>query len=368
MCSRLCTTLLSCLAVATGLIAQDKPGTDVLIFTDGEKLIGHLQSATDSKVVFKSDMGFEVTVGWAKIQELHSANKFAAIPKDLTLKNSDDAGKVPQGTLEMTNQKLAVSSTPPQTLPVNGVATVVDEKSFERGLHRQGILEGWKGGATFGLAITRSTVSNQTVTSSLELSRADPSESWIRTRNRTTLTFNSAYGKVTQEGVPDTKISIFHSDLVQDHYLTPRWFAFGGASWDHNYSQGLDLLQAYGGGIGAAVIKNDVSELDVRAGLGFMQQMYSDPTLNKKLIGSRFGENYSRTFAHGITLTEQAGIRPAWNDMKNYFAGFLASLNVPVHRRLGLSITSFDSYVNNPPPYFKKNSFQISVGANFSFK
>ena len=73
-----------------GLYAQvaanrPKPGPDVLIFTDGEKMIGHLERATDSSVVFTSDMVGEVTVEWSKIQELRSSQKFAAIPKGVKL-------------------------------------------------------------------------------------------------------------------------------------------------------------------------------------------------------------------------------------------------------------------------------------------
>ncbi len=358
------------LGLAAGLFAQDKPGTDVLIFKDGEKLIGELKSATGEKVTFKSDVGFEVTVPWAKIQELHSDNKFAAIHKDLTLEDRAEEAKVPQGTLDMTDQKLAVTSapqSPPQTIPVDQIGHVVQEKAYERAITRQKLTEGWKGQATFGLSLTRSTVNNQTYSTGVDFSRTDPPENWLRLRNRISFDFNSIYGKTTITGVPDTVISLYHSDIVDDIYFKPRWFAFVGTTFDHNFNQGLDLLQAYGGGIGRVVIKNEKSELDVRAGIGFMDQLYSVPGFSRKLVGSRFNESYTRTFAHGITLNEMAGIRPAWNSMKDYFTGFTVGINVPVYRRFSLSVNSFDSYANDPPPNFKKNSFQLTVGGALTF-
>src|SRR5450631_2524668 len=91
--------LLLCLSAATHLFAQDKPGPDVLILVDGEKLIGHLKSATGSKVVFKSDLAGLVTVEWSKIQELRSGDQFAVLPKGVEFRNSEAAAKVPQGTL-----------------------------------------------------------------------------------------------------------------------------------------------------------------------------------------------------------------------------------------------------------------------------
>src|SRR5690242_11929899 len=108
-------TSLLCAGIATALqlygqaANSPKPDADVLIFTDGEKLIGQLESATGSSVKFKSNMAGEVTVDWSKIQELHSSEKFAAIPKDTKLTKTSDLSKVPQGSVNMTGQQLAVT-------------------------------------------------------------------------------------------------------------------------------------------------------------------------------------------------------------------------------------------------------------------
>ena len=366
--------LLSCLAIAAFLGAQTKPGPDTITFVDGENLVGELQSATGLTVTFKSDMGFVVTVPWGKIKELRSGNKFAAIPKELPFKSDADAEKVPQGTLTMTSQNLIVTpakegmAAAPQEIAVDKISTLVSQPSFDRAMVKQGFFQGWTGLASAGFGITSATVSNKTYNASINLSRDDPSESWMETRNRTTVTFNSYYSYVTQEYVAPSKISIFTGDLVRDHYLTQRWFAFGGAAFEHNYSQGLNLLQAYGGGIGRAIVKSRRTILDVRAGVGFMRQTYTDSSLNHNFVGSRFAENFSHTFAKGITVYEQGGVRPAWNDMKYFFGGFTLGVNVPVYRRLGLNLSSFESYVNNPPPYFKRNAFQLTVGASYTLK
>jgi len=62
-----------------------KPGAkqepDVLIFTDDEKLIGHLVRATGAAVTFKSDMAGEITVEWTKIKELRTRQPFAVVEK-----------------------------------------------------------------------------------------------------------------------------------------------------------------------------------------------------------------------------------------------------------------------------------------------
>src|SRR5678815_4261537 len=61
--------------------AKQEP--DVLIFTDDEKLIGHLVRATGAAVTFKSDMAGEITVEWSKIRELRTEQPFAVVQKNI---------------------------------------------------------------------------------------------------------------------------------------------------------------------------------------------------------------------------------------------------------------------------------------------
>jgi hypothetical protein len=366
---------LICAGIATALqlygqAGNSKPTADVLIFTDGEKLIGQLESATSSSVKFKSNMAGELTVEWSKIQELHSSEKFAAIPKDTKLTKSSDLSKVPQGTVNMTDQHLAVTGGPgqSQTMPVGNVGNVVSEASFQKAFERTSLLHGWTGGATAGISLTEATQKSQTYTAAVNLVRSVPTENWMDLRSRTMFNFNEAYGKITQPATPTVKTSLFHLDLEQDWYVSSRVFVFGQALLDHSYSQGLDLQQTYGGGVGFVVFKTPNQELDFKASMDYINQRYADSSLNKSLIGSVFGETYDRKFAHGILFDEQAGFTPAWNDTSAYSAFASAALTLPVYHHFGLTLGALDNFLNSPPPGFKKNSFQFTVGATYSFQ
>ena len=122
-----------CLLASLSLMAQTPPEPDVLIFTDGEKLIGHLVSSTGNSVTFKSDMAGEVTVDWAKVKELHSSGKFALAEKGVVFGRHDDLTKVPQGTVAVTDQKIQVTPVnggAPQTIPVANAGNVIPQDSF----------------------------------------------------------------------------------------------------------------------------------------------------------------------------------------------------------------------------------------------
>jgi hypothetical protein len=124
-----------------------KQGPDVLIFTDGEKMIGYLERADGSSVVFKSDMVGEITVDWTKIQELRSPQKFAVIPKGIKLRNSKDVAKALQGTVIVTDQKVQLNTgaqTTPASIPVSNVAALVPSPTFEKAFQHTSFFEGWK--------------------------------------------------------------------------------------------------------------------------------------------------------------------------------------------------------------------------------
>jgi hypothetical protein len=198
--------------------------------------------------------------------------------------------------------------------------------------------------------------------------RSVPTENWLDLRSRTIFNFNEAYGKITQPATPTVKTSLFHLDLEQDWYVSSRVFVFGQALLDHSYSQGLDLQQTYGGGVGFVVFKTPNQELDFKASMDYINQRYADSSLNKSLIGSVFGETYNRKFTHGILFDEQAGFTPAWNDTNAYSAFASAGLTFPVYHRFGLTVGALDNFLNSPPPGFKKNSFQFTLGATYSFQ
>ena len=359
-------TLLYCQAPAAA-----KPQPDVLIFTDGEKLIGQLKSAKGDSVVFKSDMAGEITVAWSKIQELRTTHPFAVIGKNAQLHRLTDVGQVPQGNVVMTDQKIAVQAAAgaSRTVPVADAGYVVAQPDFEKAMNRNaGFFHDWGGAVTAGASIVQATQEAHTFTGGIALVRTEPAENWLLPSTRTLLDFSAAYGRVSQPDLPEIKTAIYHVDAEEDKYFSPRMFGFGQAAFDHNYSQGLDLQQMYGGGLGWTAYKTAAAELDVKAAVSYIHQSFSGSGSNQSLIGSTFAEIYTHKFQHGILLNEQISATPAWNNTSAYFATGSVGLTLPVHKRLSVALTSADTYLNDPPSGFRKNSFQFTAGLAYALK
>src|SRR3977135_3959809 len=129
---RLTHVILAALAFGGVGLSQEP---DVLIFTNGEKLIGHLKRSNGASVTFKSDMAGEVKVEWSKIKEFHSSQRFAVIKKDIKIHKHLDPSTIPQGVLSMADQKLEVNpgeGRAAQTIAVGDAAQVIDAADFQK--------------------------------------------------------------------------------------------------------------------------------------------------------------------------------------------------------------------------------------------
>ena len=348
--------------------AKSQP--DNLLLRDGERLIGQVTGGDSSKLEFHSDLVGDVAVKWSDVQELHTNQKLAIIPKGVKLRRRDVAATAPQGTVSATAEALTVTrdTGETQTQPVTNVAHIVDAPTFARNIaHNPGFLEDWTGTVTAGASLVEATQNSRSFTTGIALVRGIPPESWLEKQSRTELDFTSSYGTVTQPNTPTVKTNILHAGLQQDEYFSPSLFGFGQALFDHNYSQGLTLQQTYAGGIGWTAISNSATSLDLKAGMSYVKQQFTTgPT--QDLIGSIFSESYMRHFHRGWTLAQQLNITPAWNNTNAWAANGSVVFTMPLYKRFNFTTGIIDAYLNDPPPGYKKNSFQFTTGVTYTLK
>jgi Protein of unknown function, DUF481 len=362
-----------CALVALALspaLVRAQAGPDTILFPNGDKLSGHFESATDKSVKFKSDALGEITVDWSKIKELHTSTKVAVIRKGEKLSRHVAAATIPQGTLAVENQtaELTAPPQPPQSVPLALTSAIVDQPSFEKAVNRSpGFLQDWGGTVTLGAALVDATQDSSTFMGAISLVRAEPTEAWLNPRRRTIFDFTASYGDISQPNTPTVKTSIFHGDAEQDEYFDHNVFAFGRADFDHNFSQGLTLQQTYSGGIGWTVIQTANQELDLKAGVSYVQQQFQTGP-DQDIIGSVFAQHFKRTFKRGLVLNQRLTFTPAWNQSRDYSGQFGTLVTMPVFKRVSASTGIIDTFLNDPPPGFQKNSFQFTLGFTYVLK
>lgn len=364
------------LIAAMTLSAQtaSKPDPDVLELNDGERLIGHFVSAAGGSLTFHSDAAGDVKIDWAAVKSLKSSSKFAVLSKGTVLGRRPDFAKVPQGTVSENDSKLSVdpgNGASIVVIPIADATNVVPQPNFLNAFKTPKFGEDWHGSAGLGIDLIDATQKSRNITAGVSLQRVVSSESWISPRYKTLVDFNVADSQLSQSGKPTISSDLVHGDLEQDMFISSRTFAFAAADFLHSSSQGMKLQQTYGGGIGYVALKSEHQELDLKGAIDYIRQTFEPSTCtladvtaactkpSKSLIGASIGETYTRSFKGGVAFHEGLTFIPAFNDSTAYTANAFANFSIPVHKRIQISIGGLDSYVNEPPAAFKKNSFEF---------
>jgi hypothetical protein len=307
-------------------------GTDVLILANGDQLTGKLLGEANGTVTFHSDMAGNLTFTWDKIKSIRSPQKFAVIEQGQHISRKTADSEVAQGTVAIKDDKVQVDTgagAASKEIPQKNAQYMVDEDSYlkqVRGSH--GWRYGWNGSLTAGAADVEATQNSRTFTGAGTFIRTVPGVSWMDPRDRTTADFSVAYGSLSQPGTATTKTNIIHADAEHDWFLSPRLYALVDTSFDHNYSQGLDLQQIYGGGLGFVVYKTPRQELDLKGDIHYERQNFGftpgivppTSTPNKNLIGANIGDTYMAKLTHGLVFNQGLVVTPAFNTPKAYSA------------------------------------------------
>jgi hypothetical protein len=371
---------------------------DVIVFTNGDQLSGKFLRSAGGTVTFHSDIAGDVNVPWDKVKELRSGTVFAVFEKGQHLTKTP-LDKVPQGTVTIQGDKLEVRRVigwasggttegamgqglgEAKEIAFKNTDFVIDETTFLNEVrHEPNLLHGWAGSLTGGASFVEATQNTMTFNGAVAMVRVVPGVNWLLPRNRTTANFNGSYGKITQPqaagapSLPDVKTAVYHADAERDEYFSPRFYVLAETAFDHNFAQGLDLQQIYGGGVGVTILKRPIASLDLKATVQYEKQLFLDGAAgtSQNLIGSTFSEAYLLKLPHNIVFSEQGSYLPAYNNMHDYSANETSNIGFPLYKRLSFSVGSVDTYLNDPPVESfpaapnKRNSFELTTGVSYS--
>jgi Protein of unknown function, DUF481 len=371
---------MTAIAFAQSAPTAPKPAPDTVLFKNGDTLTGHFEHGDGNSITFKSDSAGEITVSLDAVKELHITGSFAVLRKDRPIKKIADARAIPPGTIAYSDGKLTVTraTTGEEEVPEAQIAFIIDAATYAKDVSgKEGPFNAWNGNINGGATLVRATDYGETFTAGIALTRATPIVSFLPPRDRTTFVLQETYGKLTSPVIPQTAppslaavtvTSIFHTTAEQDEYVSPRVFALGTTSFDHNYSQGLELQQIYGGGIGWSAVKSDKQGLDIKATIQYEKQSFQTASANQNLLGSTISEAYHRTFPKKLLFTESANIIPAFNNSNAYSINASAGLALPVYKRLSVNFNTTDNFLNDPSPGYNKNSYQFVTGVAYALK
>jgi hypothetical protein len=61
-------------------------------------------------------------------------------------------------------------------------------------------------------------------------------------------------------------------------------------------------------------------------------------------------------------------VSPAWNNSSALLANGTVTFTMPLYKRFNFTTGVIDAFLNDPPPGFRKNSFQFTTGITYTLK
>jgi hypothetical protein len=251
-------------------------------------------------------------------------------------------------------------------IPADRIGYIVDDSTYREEIDQKiNWRTGWDGNITTGTTVIRATQDSYQFLMAVTLQRTIPTVIWLDPKLRTTFQYTQSAGRVSQPGTITTITNIFHVSAERDEYFSRRGYYLQQVNFDHDTTQGLDLQQIYGAGVGVTFFKKEDSEFDMTADLHYESQAFNSTAdvtaLNRKLIGSVISEAYTRKFGK-ITFNEKTLADLAWNNENAFSAAGNAGITLPLYKKLSFTLAVIDNFQNDPQVGYQKNSFQFSSG------
>ena len=328
---------------------------DQIVLKNGDRLTGTIEQSDDKTLLIKTEFTGEVTVQWTAIQEITSTQVL-----HMTLSD----GKTVAGTVTTSDGNLAIVTANAGTVtqPLGSVSKVFGEAqqaAYEKSLH-PGLLEGWKGGANVGFALTRG---NSETTNLAIAFLADR-----KTRNdHLGLYANSVYATNDAPGAtPSTTANSVQGGIRYDHDFARRLFGYVSADFQTDALQTLDLRSVFGGGLGVHAIENERTTLDLLGGINYTREQYTFLPI-RSFAAASIGEELSHKVGMNTVVTQKLYFFPNLNDTGEYRATFNLGTVTKINKWLGWQNAFGDIYVTNPPAGAKQNDIVLTTGLSFSF-
>ena len=325
---------------------------DQVVLKNGDRLSGVIMKSDTKNLVLKSEFAGEVTIQWSAIEQITS---------DQTLHVSLSGGQTAVGKVTTRDREFEVAAASGTVaVPKENVAQIrndAEQSAYDQSLH-PGWGENWDAAANVGFALTRGNSQSKNLALAFNADRKT-------LHDKLHLYANTVYATNDAPGaIPSTTANSEQGGARYDHDLTARAFAFGGADFQADSLQTLDLRSVLGGGLGYHAIKREAETLDFLAGANYTHETYS--AFSRSLAALTVGDEFMRKVAGNMVITQSFYFFPDLTNTGEYRGTFNLGTVTKISKWLGWQNSYSDIYVSDPPLGKKKNDIVFTTGLNIS--
>jgi putative salt-induced outer membrane protein YdiY len=345
---------------------------DVLRLKNGDVIHGTWERVMGGNLLFKSDLGGEITVDVSKIKSLETATPAVALlPKGSTLKGKLEV--TPQGKWRL------VPNAPATTRPAEHFLAAYPEKNFaklERTVHAKPWQE-WNGAANLGYGMITGDTQSRSFAANVNATRLQPNIPGLPVKWRSNFFLTALFSHAkSSSSAAEISSNTFSGGLRQDRLFGTKNFVFVLGQYDYIQPQGIKLRQTYGGGFGRDMIHRPKLALSLLGGMTYVRTNLENTSafplppgtsLLQNSAQALVGEKVSAKLTKWLSLIHDINFYPNLTQTGEYRFDTATTLAVPLAKRLSFSISFVDFYLSNPLPGNHKNNATVSTGLGIRF-
>ena len=171
-----------------------------------------------------------------------------------------------------------------------------------------------------------------------------------------------AYGEADGE---ETTQKVLGEARYNHTFMPPYFWSLLG-SVEHDKFRDIDFRSVIGPGIGAHVIRDAPTFLDLEAGIVYVHSDYGDAR-DEDQIHWRFADAFRTEFNETVSFTQLLEWMPEIDDFGEYLVRFEAAFSVAMSRAMSLNLRLVNDYDSDPPEGIEKNNLALFATVGWTF-
>ena len=345
--SGLLATFMAAAIVAT-IAAAQPVSADVIYFTNGDQLQGQLVSMQNGKLVFKADVVGEVTVDMSQVRNFTTDTASEFHFKDGTVVN-----KVVKAAADLT---VSIEDAPllaGHPVAISELAAINPPAEPE---------PEWQGQVVVGAKLER----GNTIRNDVNL---DASVMKEREKDRIKLTFE--YDEKRQEnaqtGQKSTSKRRYEAEINYDYFLTTHWYLSSLVQLHKETTANLDLRTGVGESLGYRWFKSKQSGLETEAGLGWVQERFSNNSPDQSYTAMRLAWDYFYQLTGNTRFFHETEWLASLENKQDQFADSKTGISTQLNSRLTLDAKVRYRWNQTPAANSDRNDWTYIFGIGWRF-
>ncbi len=335
------------------LLAGSLLFADELTMKNGDRLSGAIVKFDGKAITLKSDYAGTLTITWDAV---------TAITSTQPLNVSFQGGQSMVGTITTADGKLTVETAASGPVSAPRASLLYIRNNAEEASHAVEVdprlIDLWTGNLALGYSKTQ----GNSKTTNINL---NGTAARVTATDKTSAYINSLFASDATSGTRVTTANSQRGGLQYDRNLSPKLYAFGGADFESDQFQSLDLRFVPGGGFGYHAIKTSKTIFDVSAGVTLDREYYVN-NVNHSYAEAQATEEFTYRFTKVTTLHQKNVIFPNLSSTGDLRNNFDISADTKLRKWLAWQVAISDRYISNPLPGRLRNDLIITTGVNLT--